>query len=602
MDAAIDALEDLVPLEDLIDDVLADQLVIGQHCWGSELSGRVCNPNFRPGTNHLKNKFCGVCRKDGFAVAAHRVRSVSDKALFSNTNGRSVWTNGRRLCNQTMKCVGPPVVIFEDSVAAEAATSCEAMPDHALRRDASGSLHVHFTIKLGTLVPTLSAEAAKRAREDDEHTDNERRLACLPRAALGGFGASAADVAALAAAACQAHIQRELRERIGLCAATIGALSRAERVVMHRMFREAMERQLALSVGDACLARVLQAFELGGEFGALDGEQAGLLLLCGLLCDEGVWADVVQQLSERRGRALVDGTAAAPHPQLGTAHLSQVTNSLQLLSCCSAVAACATGSPHAPAVTADAPARFELVAEDWRAAVRHSAERIEQMLQAKDAPWHGDVQEGNACCVRTCSADGIFYVLTNAEIGVDEDDALDMPGARATEVLMRGLELLGAQPEPAATRKGLWCWPRLLGAPVGVRASFDKLFNSAAHVLEVYNEEHHDGVRVAFVEWDHERDRPLGMSEAQNVEMQHANLTVLSIHFDAGACVWRASWADAIVIPTVLRSLGDGPATIVAAVFNWFVRAFTPLCIKYLSQAVAELRATPTPRHLPIAC
>ena len=97
-------------------------------CWGMQLSGRECTPGFQVGQGHFKNKFCTHCRQHGLSIAARRVR-LATPALFKNTNGRSAWTAGSRVVNQTAKCIGPSAIIFKEEVPDElelsgAATAC----------------------------------------------------------------------------------------------------------------------------------------------------------------------------------------------------------------------------------------------------------------------------------------------------------------------------------------------------------------------------------------------------------------------------------------------------------------------------------------------
>lgn len=592
-----------IPLEDLIDDVLGDDFI--GRCWGSELSGRICTPDFSPGTNHLKNKFCEICRRDGFAVLAERVRSVERKEAFPNTNGRSVWTRGSRLCNQTMKCVGPAVVIFEDHNAAEISTASAPVPDHWLRRDASGALYVHFNIKLGTVcpAPTSAADAFKRARDDDSSQD-ERRLVCPPRTALtvsrgdaldggwrGDVHASEEDHAALCAALCHTQIQEELQGRLSLCAATLGSLSSADRSVMHRMFRQAMERQLSLSVGEACLSRVMRAVvqsngdlspgrvAKGGAY-ASTGSVADiqLHLFCNLLCDEAVWTEFVKHLSEHRRIGLVDKTSFAPHQEL-----SQVTESLRLLSFSKSAQAAAAVQVIA-ATGACTPAA--LGEERWRSAVRHTAELIERMLQAVDTPWEEDVS-----FARTCVSDGVLYCHTDAEL-TGTDETLDEISGRANELIDRSFVLFGFL--PVTGREGLF---RISKTPAsgGVMDGmfpWEKLY-AGTHILEVLREEKPDGVRCAYIDWDLERDRPLSFNE----EKQLVNLSVCSLHFDVCSRTWRVACMDSYVLPSWLHSLRGGPMSGpidlgMLTLFNWFMRSWAASAsIECFNRALEDSRA-----------
>ena len=627
--ATVDGTLDTILLQDLVDDVLVDADRVLGRCWGTELSGRICTPDFWPGSNHLKNKFCDVCRAVGFAVPADRVRTVEQRELFGNTNGRSAWTNGWRLCNQTMKCVGPAVVIFEDSLAAEAAVACKPVPDHWLRQDASASWHVHFTIKLGTIVPaaapaavpTPAATPAKRAHEfaDDDEAHNERRpFACPPpqdaalvvhrdalehgRAALGHACASAEDVAALWAAVCQENFQCELRDRLELCAATIGPLSRASRAVMHRMFRHAMERELALIVGDACLARVLDAAEHGGELVPRpeSGVHLRLVVVCILIVDVDVWAHVVEQLSARcegaaSGAVLDDRRTEHGHAEQHARfepmeQLVRLTESLHLM-------------PPTTAPSAGS-ARPE---ESWRPAVRRTAEALERMMRAMDVPWFDSGHAEKACRVRTHYAEGVIYVMTRIETpddGVD-DACPDQLAARASAVLDRALELMGMVREPPTADGGTTAREGILRVggsgwssslphdatslaarvSAGIRGSLERLLNGS-YILEVLREEHPDGVRCAFVDWDPARDEPSRMS----AERPLVSLSIASMHLDARRKVWCTECMDGFVLPQVLGVLGDGPVCLGVAVIHSFVQLWTRQSLGPLERAIVESR------------
>ena len=157
-----DELED-VDVDNLLDDLLDDQLVGHEFsgcCWGREMCGasaRQCTPGFVPARGHFKNKFCRTCRDLPLVVSAHRVCVIS-AALhhkFSNANGRSFWTAGARLVNQTAKCVGPAIVIFAGRVPeAMMAGLATPMPDEWIFAPQSDNATVSFIISKGTLVPT----------------------------------------------------------------------------------------------------------------------------------------------------------------------------------------------------------------------------------------------------------------------------------------------------------------------------------------------------------------------------------------------------------------------------------------------------------------
>ena len=80
-------------------------------CWGSVITGKLgnCTAGFKPGTAHMKNKFCDHCRA-GFTIPAERVRALlpEDKDHFDNASASGVWKRSvgvaarYRLINQTL--------------------------------------------------------------------------------------------------------------------------------------------------------------------------------------------------------------------------------------------------------------------------------------------------------------------------------------------------------------------------------------------------------------------------------------------------------------------------------------------------------------------
>ena len=156
----LDALDGL-PIDDLLENVfeypIAPPSSTSSHCdcWGSAISGTSCTPSFVPGEGHFKNKFCPRCRSDGINVEARRLciltPALSD--VFANSNGRAVWTDDARLVNQTIKCSGPRIAIFKVSLPPELQAASGPIPSEWLRQDGPGAAHVHFAVKLGTLVP-----------------------------------------------------------------------------------------------------------------------------------------------------------------------------------------------------------------------------------------------------------------------------------------------------------------------------------------------------------------------------------------------------------------------------------------------------------------
>lgn len=582
---------DEVLLDDLVDEVLCDPTLVGC-CWGMELSGELCTTDFRPGTNHFKNKFCSACKRHGFTVPAERVRAASPSLVLSNANSRSAWTHGARLVNQTRKCVGPRVVIFRERVSTELA-ECQPVPDNWLRRGVSGALHVQFSIKLGTAVPmpVLALEVAtKRARDEEEEM--------CPVGCLSGPDATSAmydDVVALSAAVGDPHFQRHLKDRLGVCAATISSLGASERSCMHLMFREAMERQLAASVGDACLARVLRAFEGGGVLPGSATAHLQIPFLCAALCDEVCWADAVQQIAARRAAStpaaalIEEQRAPALLTHVPPGDLAALSESFALFGLRGRVGA--------------KTAATQLQGKGGHAAVQRTVGLLQRQLEATHTPWEAmpmEVHPSSACVLRTHYSDGLLYCLTQVELD-GADDAPDAAasgglGARATEVLHRALEHCCTRCERTRRDQGggssmhdqLWRVNIIQDGVVG--RMLQLLWGS--YILELPREERPDGTRFFFVDWDAERDEPMIANGGQ----QLANVSMVSFRFDADKCTWQLSAIEAYVAPptvvsTLSGSINGMVVDLCTTVCRYFLRASTALIVEYLNRALMESRA-----------
>ena len=93
-------------------------------CWGALLRGTAqhCTPNFAVGKSRFHDKFCPACSSaTGMAVPAERIKAVPVWCHKARTNSR---TNGFwnahvsfpsrfRVINNTVQCVGPELIVFE---------------------------------------------------------------------------------------------------------------------------------------------------------------------------------------------------------------------------------------------------------------------------------------------------------------------------------------------------------------------------------------------------------------------------------------------------------------------------------------------------------
>ena len=136
-------------------------------CWGSIIAGSGCCPSdFKPGTNHFKNKFCASCRSGGLLVPADRVRAIkSDQhGQLINSGASGCWgVAGYRMANQTKKCSGPWLIIFPDQVPFIDG-GWAPIPEEWLHRDGlGGAARLHLLVSKGTLIP-LDAAASLAVR------------------------------------------------------------------------------------------------------------------------------------------------------------------------------------------------------------------------------------------------------------------------------------------------------------------------------------------------------------------------------------------------------------------------------------------------------
>eukprot|EP00908_Phaeocystis_cordata_P004085 Transcript_14478.p1 GENE.Transcript_14478~~Transcript_14478.p1 ORF type:complete len:643 (-),score=188.64 Transcript_14478:400-2328(-) len=166
----------------------------GGTCWGGIITGKLanCTPGFKPGTAHMKNKFCDQCRA-GFTLPAERVRALlpDDKDRFDNASASGVWKRSigmaarYRLINQTLHCRGPKLLIFEGP----------APTDHHWAELPStwvwpGGL-VRLRTAYGTLVPIETNNTRSRKRFHDDSASSHQP----PRYHHPGAGAAGAPPA-----------------------------------------------------------------------------------------------------------------------------------------------------------------------------------------------------------------------------------------------------------------------------------------------------------------------------------------------------------------------------------------------------------------------
>lgn len=167
-------------VEDVVDEVLLEEgldALASDQCWGNalatahaELGCRAngqCAAGFVKGKNHFKNKFCELCRQDGVFVHVNRVRVLTEDfdAQGKSKHGAGMWTQlpshpgvGYRVINQTHKCRGPRLLVFDCEPPAAILASLQA-PNGAYIIDGRWC---HLRVGNGTLMPSLVHEVGSR--------------------------------------------------------------------------------------------------------------------------------------------------------------------------------------------------------------------------------------------------------------------------------------------------------------------------------------------------------------------------------------------------------------------------------------------------------
>ena len=146
-------------------------------CWGAQLCGSaaLCTPDFVPGKNHLKSKWCAHCTAHGVPVAAARVRAIdaSLHATLANARGIGLYTKlptaegvlltappaRYRLINQTKECKGARLVVFEEAAPPTELEDLWAPMPPDIVRDG----WVHLRLSQGTIIPVLHGSASSGA-------------------------------------------------------------------------------------------------------------------------------------------------------------------------------------------------------------------------------------------------------------------------------------------------------------------------------------------------------------------------------------------------------------------------------------------------------
>ena len=130
-------------------------------CWGHLLAGGttpVCVPVPIKAGPSFRERFCTTCRARGVQINASRLRVVCSGCVPTNKHGGGCWNEGpdadgwppHRVVNQTINCIGPPIVILKFATSA---------PLHRLGEFSHGSCG-WYTFRIGrTLAPLLGPHA-----------------------------------------------------------------------------------------------------------------------------------------------------------------------------------------------------------------------------------------------------------------------------------------------------------------------------------------------------------------------------------------------------------------------------------------------------------
>jgi len=137
---------------------------LSRPCWGSQLTGKECTPDFTSGTSRFKFQFCPQCQRDGILLKPARVRVLPQDVVsaYQNPTSHGMWASKSisghtveyRVINHTSKCRGDSMLILrEESLAS--VVGLPSVPQCLLDR-ATGDLHL--VLSRGTLVPAAPTE------------------------------------------------------------------------------------------------------------------------------------------------------------------------------------------------------------------------------------------------------------------------------------------------------------------------------------------------------------------------------------------------------------------------------------------------------------
>ena len=546
---------DAEDIDELVEEMLTDH-VAGNRCWGFELSGVQCTPGFVAPPGHFQGKFCARCRSSGFTVAASRVCILlpTMERTYVNANGRSLWTNGARVVNQTSKCTGSRVVIFKEAAPAANADAV-ALPSEWLHLDAQGVACIRFEVKLGTVVPcSMSAGiAVKRLRSAGGDAGSApayaASLSSSTMAPTGQTGhsndadgaaiASAHEVARVCAALTDERFQQTMQMQLRVCIAALGALDPSGLEAMHRMYFSAAMHELGGLVGAQTLQRVVSTIQRGTaaplkeacDEQASAQQMAALLAFCSGLHDVPAWT---------RSLAVHAGTTP-PHPGAATACAALEMHSTSLSGLLAPLQKPASGG----ASTRSSPGCSGALGAACRDCVHRTVQALLERLGDAQS-WHAVPMPDIGGSARLGLAGGKIFVCSELVVEATAGAA----GATARTMLWRFLEVQGLRRTEDLGGGDVLCEYGLTPAPSLLERMLLRLLGPYPVLLQERAMEH--GHRIIHTDWD-----AVGrcVSKQRAAQSPLTNLATFTLTHDGATQRWRLCYASLV---TALPEYGLG--------------------------------------------
>jgi len=178
---------------------------------------------------------CGNCRRNGLLIPAAHVRAIKPSLndAFTNSSEGGLWNSSQpqwvgprqpvfpryRVVNQTSKCTGPRLVVFESPLPPELDVGWAAMP--AGWCDAEG---VRLMISKGTLIPAVVAPASVVANAGGSSSSGSPRSSRRKRSRRGEAESPVDDGEGESAASGLAAAASGLAPPVGAVAVPLGSI------------------------------------------------------------------------------------------------------------------------------------------------------------------------------------------------------------------------------------------------------------------------------------------------------------------------------------------------------------------------------------------